>query len=71
MTLTSSLGGAPGLAADTPGAPPGARPPAPAAASLGVGPPELGLLPTKEPRYSHTGPLHWTALLCSLSNVSQ
>ena len=62
MTLTGSLGGAPGLAADTPGAPPGTRPPAPAAASLGVGPPELGLLPTKDPRYSHAGPLHCTPL---------
>ena len=56
MALAGSPGAAPGLTADTPGAPPGApTPPCPGAASLGVGPPDL-VLATKQPGYSHPGP---------------
>ena len=56
MALAGSSG-APGLTADTPGAPPGTSCPAcPGAGSLGVGagPPDL-VLPPKQPGDSHPG----------------
>ena len=62
MTLTGSSGAAPGLTADTPGAPPGTSCPAcPGAGSLGVvaGPPHW-VRPGEQPGDSHPGTLQLT-----------